>query len=104
VPCETQDPPNLNSDVGPAPTTKSSGKSVTSASPQENALTSRYADILSQLTDVKQLRAAGQDTAAKQLLDTALKQFANWSSDWAAFQHANGIKAPAPASPKGAKG
>jgi phospholipid/cholesterol/gamma-HCH transport system substrate-binding protein len=104
VPCETQDPPNLNSDVGPAPTTKASGKSVTTASPQENALTSRYADILSQLTDVKQLKAAGKDNAAKSLLDTVLQQFTGWNKDWTAFQRSSGIKAPQAEPSQGAKG
>jgi phospholipid/cholesterol/gamma-HCH transport system substrate-binding protein len=104
VPCETQDPPNLHSEIGPAPASSASGKSVTSASPQENALTARYANILSQLTDAKQLRAAGKDNAAKQLLDTALKQFTGWEADWTAFQHANGVKLPLPSPAKGAKG
>ncbi len=43
-----------------------------SASPRENSLDSRYADILSQLTDYKQLKAAGKDNAAQQLLDKLL--------------------------------
>ena len=102
VPCETQDPPDLRSEVGPAPAEKATGKSATSASPRENALTSRYADILSQLTDVKQLKATGKDNAANQLLDTVQKQFASWEQDWAAFQRASGIKTPTP--PKGANG
>src|SRR5262249_44860500 len=38
VPCETQDPPDLRSEIGPAPATKSSGKSPTSSTPQEQAL------------------------------------------------------------------
>ena len=102
VPCETQDPPDLRSEIGPAPASKETGKSPVSATPRENALTSRYADILSQLTNVKQLKAAGKDTAAKQLLDTVQKQFSGWEQDWTAFQRANGIKAPTP--PKGANG
>jgi phospholipid/cholesterol/gamma-HCH transport system substrate-binding protein len=105
VPCETQDPPDLHSEIGPAPASKASGKSVTSASPQENALTSRYADILGRLSNVKQLKAAGKDNAAQQLLATVLKQFTGWSKDWSSFQHANGIKQPLPSTPvKGAKG
>ncbi len=102
VPCETQDPPDLRSEIGPAPASKETGKSPVSATPRENALTSRYADILSQLTNVKQLKAAGKDTAAKQLLDTVQKQFSGWEQDWTAFQRANGIKAPTP--PKRANG
>ena len=104
VPCETQDPPDLHSDVGSAPSTKSSGKSVTSASPQENTLAARYADIIGKLTNVKQLKAAGKQNAAQQLLDTLTKQYANWTKDWTAFQRANGIKAPAAPSLKGASG
>jgi hypothetical protein len=106
VPCETQDPPDLHSEIGPAPASKASNKSVTSASPRENSLTSRYASILSQLTDVKQLKAAGRDNAAKQLLDTVLQQFTGWQKNWTAFQRANGVKAPAPTLPsvKGANG
>jgi phospholipid/cholesterol/gamma-HCH transport system substrate-binding protein len=104
VPCETQDPPDLHSDVGAAPASKASGKSAIAASPQENALTQRYADIVSQLTDVKQLKAAGRDNAAKSLLDTVLKQFTGWDKDWTAFQRSNGIKAPQPEPSKGAKG
>ena len=103
VPCETQDPPDLHSEIGPAPASKASGKSLTAASPRETALTGRYADILSQLTDVKQLKAAGKTNAAQQLLDTAQKQFSGWLKDWTAFQRANGIKPSLPATPKGAK-
>jgi phospholipid/cholesterol/gamma-HCH transport system substrate-binding protein len=99
VPCETQDPPDLHSEIGPAPASKASGKSATTASPQENALTARYANIMSQLTDVKQLKAAGKGNAAQQLLDTVLKQFTGWSKDWTAFQRASGIKLPQPSIP-----
>src|SRR4029077_897213 len=73
VPCETQDPPDLHSEIGPAPAAKASGKSATAASPQEKALTARYAEILSKITDVKQLKAAGKQNAAQQLLDTVQK-------------------------------
>jgi phospholipid/cholesterol/gamma-HCH transport system substrate-binding protein len=103
VPCETQDPPDLHSEIGPAPATKASGKSETVASPRENALAARYTDILDQLTNVKQLKAAGNQNAAQQLLATLTKQFANWETDWTAFQRANGLKPPQ-ASAKGAKG
>jgi phospholipid/cholesterol/gamma-HCH transport system substrate-binding protein len=104
VPCETQDPPDLHSEIGPKPATSTSSKSATAGSPQENALTTRYADILSQLSDVKQLKAAGKTNAAQQLLDTVLKQFTGWNKDWTAFQRANGINTPTSSQPKGAKG
>jgi phospholipid/cholesterol/gamma-HCH transport system substrate-binding protein len=104
VPCETQDAPDLNSEMGPAPATKSSGKSATAQSPEEKALSGRYADILSQLADAKKLEAEGSLSEAKALLAAALQQFTGWSKDWTAFQRASGIQVPQPAAPaKGAK-
>ena len=100
VPCETQDPPNLDAGpLGPAPATSASGKSMTAASPQETSLISRYSDILSELSKATQLRGAGAVPQAKQIVATAQQQFDSWSKDWAAFQRANGIKSPEPAAP-----
>jgi phospholipid/cholesterol/gamma-HCH transport system substrate-binding protein len=104
VACETQDPPDLHSESGPAPAASESGKSPLSASPRQTELTARYADILDQMTNVKQLKADGQGNASKALLDTVLKQFTDWSADWAAFQRSSGIKAPLPDLSKGANG
>jgi phospholipid/cholesterol/gamma-HCH transport system substrate-binding protein len=104
VACETQDPPDLHSDVGSAPATKASGKSATAASPEQNDLSTRYAEIMAKFTDAKQLKAAGKDNAAKQLVDDALELFSAWSKDWTAFQRANGVKPSVPTPPKGAKG
>jgi phospholipid/cholesterol/gamma-HCH transport system substrate-binding protein len=104
VACETQDPPDLHSEIGPAPASSESGKSPLSASPRQTELTARYADILDQMTNVKQLKADGQGNASKALLDTVLKQFTDWSADWAAFQRSSGIKAPLPDLSKGANG
>jgi phospholipid/cholesterol/gamma-HCH transport system substrate-binding protein len=105
VPCETQDPPNLDAGpLGPAPATSASGKSMTAASPQETSLITRYSDILSELSKATQLKGAGAVPQAKQIVATAQQQFTSWSKDWAAFQRANGIKAPEPAAPgKGGK-
>jgi phospholipid/cholesterol/gamma-HCH transport system substrate-binding protein len=103
VPCETQDPPNLNSQLGPAPTTKASGMSATAVPADQRALTQRYATILSKFADVKKLRAAGSTAEAKQLMATTQDEFAAWSKDWTAFQRANGLHVSAPAPPpKGA--
>jgi phospholipid/cholesterol/gamma-HCH transport system substrate-binding protein len=102
VPCETQDPPNLASDVGPAPATKSSGMSATTVPPDERALTQHYAQILSQFGEIKELRSVGSLPEAKQLMTTTQDQFAAWNKDWTAFQKANGLDvSPAP-TPKGA--
>ena len=75
VPCETQDPPNLNSEIGPAPATNASGKSATVAAPDEQALIDRYSALLTQFDKVKKLQAQGSLPAAKQLLSTVLPQF-----------------------------
>ena len=104
VPCETQDPPDLRSEIGPAPASKASGKSATVASPRENSLDSRYADILSQLTDYKQLKAAGKDNAAQQLLDKLLPEWTSWQKAWTGFQRANGVPVSSSSSARGAKG
>ena len=97
VPCETQEPPDLRSEIGPAPATKSSGMSATAQSPQEKALGQRYADVLAQFGEAKKLEAAGSQAQAKAVLDTALQQYAGWSKDWSAFQRASGLHVPQPA-------
>ncbi len=103
VPCETQDPPNLHSEIGPAPASKSSGKSATASTPEEQSLSRRYGTILQQLDQAKKAKAQGQPDA-KQLIANALQQLTSWTKDWTAFQRQNGVTAPQPPSPKGAKG
>jgi phospholipid/cholesterol/gamma-HCH transport system substrate-binding protein len=104
VPCETQEPPNLASELGPAPTTTPSGTSATVAPPSETPLVRRYGSILDQFRDVKKLRQDGSQAAAKQLLNTAGDRYTAWSQDWRAFQKANGIQvSPPPAEKKGAR-
>jgi phospholipid/cholesterol/gamma-HCH transport system substrate-binding protein len=96
VPCETQDPPDLHAgEVGPAPETNptsSSAAGVSSMSPQLKSLVQRYGDILTKLSDAKQLEGEGSPNAAKQLTDEANQLFNSWAKDWAAFQKANGVK------------
>jgi ABC-type transporter Mla subunit MlaD len=104
VPCETQDPPDLHSDVGPSPATKSSEKSATYEPPQLKALTDRYAQLLSQLTQAKKLRSQGSLNAAKQLIATTTQQFTAWNRDWTAFQRASGLDVPKPDPLTAAKG
>src|SRR4051794_15827095 len=101
VPCETQDPPNLNSEIGPAPATSSSGKSATVASPRQQALIDRYSQLMSQFGQAKKLRSVGSLGAAKQLIDSTLDQFTAWNRDWADFQRASGLDVakPAPLTP-----
>ncbi len=105
VPCETQDPPDLHSNLGPAPATNESGRSATVAPPDQQALINRYTSILSQFAEVRKLKALGSLPAAKQLMSTALQQYDAWSKDWTAFQQANGIhpSAPAPSTKKGGR-
>jgi phospholipid/cholesterol/gamma-HCH transport system substrate-binding protein len=102
VPCETQDPPNLHSEIGPAPAAKSSGKSATASTPEEQSLSRRYGTILQQLDQAKKAKAQGQPGAQQQIAD-ALQQLTDWTKQWTTFQRDNGIKAPQPQT-KGAKG
>jgi phospholipid/cholesterol/gamma-HCH transport system substrate-binding protein len=92
VPCETQDPPDLRSEVGPSPSTSPNTHSATYEPPELKSLTTQYADILSRLADAKQMKAAGQGGQAKQLIASALKQLTGWTKDWTAYQRANGVK------------
>jgi hypothetical protein len=77
--------------------------SATAASPQETPLLQRYGSILSQFAEAKNLRAAGSQGAAKQMVATASKQYAAWLVDWQAFQRASGLKVTTPSPPKGAR-
>jgi phospholipid/cholesterol/gamma-HCH transport system substrate-binding protein len=93
VPCETQDPPDLDAGpLGPAPATKSSGRSADYMSPDLKSLVQRYGDILSQFTDAKKLKSAGQPNAAKQLQEQATQLLEAWSKDWSALQKQNGVE------------
>ena len=91
VPCETQDPPDLHSDIGPAPATKSSGKNATVASPRQQGLIDRYSQIMTQFTEAKELKSLGSLNAAKQLIATTLQDYTSWAKDWTAFQRASGL-------------
>jgi phospholipid/cholesterol/gamma-HCH transport system substrate-binding protein len=104
VPCETQDPPDLHSEIGPKPTTSSSGKSATYEPPQLKALTDRYAQLMSQFSQARRLRSLGSLGAAKQLIANTLQQFTAWNRDWTAFQRASGLHVPKPAPLTPAKG
>jgi phospholipid/cholesterol/gamma-HCH transport system substrate-binding protein len=103
VPCETQDPPNLESELGPAPATKSSGKSPLSELPGQEPLTKQYMSIMTQLNNARKMQRTGNLAGAKQLLTQVDSQYGAWTKSWAAFQKANGIPVtPPPPAPKGA--
>jgi ABC-type transporter Mla subunit MlaD len=93
VPCETQEPPDLNAGpFGTPPTTTPNSASPTYLPPDLKDLVQRYADILKQATDAKQLKSAGTPGAAQQLRDHTEQLFQAWSKDWAAYQKENGIQ------------
>jgi hypothetical protein len=92
VPCETQDPPDLDAGApGSAPET-SPAPATTRGLPGQDPLIARYGEILRQMTDAKQLKSAGSVAAAKQLVDQALEQLTAWSKDWASFQKGHGVE------------
>ena len=106
VPCETQDPPDLRSEIGPAPaTTERSTNSANASSypPQEEQLRTRYADILRQLQKGQQLKSS-DPAAAKQLITQAQDQYAAFAQDWDAYAKSSGQKLPELPLPGGAKG
>jgi len=101
VPCETQDPPDLRSEIGPAPATKSTGMSATAAPPAARPLIARWASIMEQ---AKQAKTQSSGPQKKQLLAQISQEYAAWFKDWQAFQRASGLhlSSPPPAI-KGAK-
>ena len=106
VPCETQDPPDLRSEIGPAPATTERSTSSANASsypPQEEQLRTRYADILRQLQKGTQLKST-DPAAAKQLITQAHDQYAAFAQDWDAYAKSSGQKLPELPLPGGAKG
>ncbi len=107
VPCETQDPPDLHSEVGASPTTTPHSASSASAStryypPEEQQLRSRYYEILSQLANAEKQKAA-DPSAAKQLIAQTLDQYAAFVRDWNAYGKSSGLKLPHLSPPQGVK-
>jgi phospholipid/cholesterol/gamma-HCH transport system substrate-binding protein len=107
VPCETQDPPDLHSEVGASPTTTPHSASSASAStryypPEEQQLRSRYYEILSQLANAEKQKAA-DPSAAKQLIAQTLDQYAAFVRDWNAYGKSSGLKLPPLSPPQGVK-
>ena len=94
VPCETQDPPNLESELGSAPETSGSGLPPIGGLPGQLPLTKQYVNLMTQLNNVRRMQRSGNVAGAKQLLTSVDDQYAAWSRDWAAFQKANGVTPP----------
>jgi len=91
VPCETQDPPDLQAGaIGPAPATSESGRSATYMPPELKSLVQRYGDILTKLSDAKQLKSSAPNQA-QELVGQATQLFDGWSKDWSAYQRSQGV-------------
>ncbi len=108
VPCETQDPPDLHSEVGSPPSTTPHSANSASAStryypPEERQLRSRYYEILSQLANAEKQKAA-DPSAGKQQIAQALDQYAAFVRDWDAYGKSSGLKLPHLSLPQGVKG
>jgi virulence factor Mce-like protein len=99
VPCETQEPPDLDAGGAAPPPETSPASATTRGLPGQDPLIARYGDILQQISDAEQLKGAGGDAAAKQLNADALEQFTAWSKDWAAFQKSQGLEPSLPSLP-----
>jgi hypothetical protein len=68
VPCETQDPPDLNSDVGAAPSSSSASSTAESpAGARVDELSTSYAAIYTEMLQVDALRKSGQVAEAEKL-------------------------------------
>jgi phospholipid/cholesterol/gamma-HCH transport system substrate-binding protein len=106
VPCETQEPPDLHSEVGEAPETTETSTSSAEAKyypPQVEQLRGRYADILQQLAEAEKFKSV-DPAAAQQLLEQALEQYAAWVREWNALGGSVGLNLPQLPLPKGVNG
>jgi phospholipid/cholesterol/gamma-HCH transport system substrate-binding protein len=106
VPCETQEPPDLHSEVGEAPETTETDTSSAEAKyypPQVEQLRGRYADILQQLAEAEKLKSV-DPAAAQPLLEQALEQYAAWVREWNALGGSVGLNLPQLPLPKGVNG
>jgi phospholipid/cholesterol/gamma-HCH transport system substrate-binding protein len=104
VPCETQDPPNLNSEMGPAPGTTPRSASSADANPyppQVQRLRARHAQLLTEMADAKQLKSTNP-AAAKQLITQLNDQYAAFVQEWNATAKSSGLtELPVPKEKKG---
>jgi phospholipid/cholesterol/gamma-HCH transport system substrate-binding protein len=106
VPCETQEPPDLHSEVGEAPSTTPHSASSAQATPyprEEQELRARYFQILSQLADGQKLKSS-DPAASKQLVTEALDQYTAFVKEWNAYGKSSGQKLPRLTLPTGVKG
>ena len=83
VPCETQDPPNLNTGVAPpVPTTRSTNPGPTGgASTAVTTLSNEYADIYTDLMTAKALQESGDITGAAALNREASERLRIFNKD-----------------------
>ncbi len=59
MPCENQDPPDLNSSLGPAPATSSASRSDSGAAGRVHQLSTQYAQIYTEMLRADSLKKAG---------------------------------------------
>jgi phospholipid/cholesterol/gamma-HCH transport system substrate-binding protein len=106
VPCETQDPPDLRSEIGPAPETTERSTNSADAQfypPAVEELRTRYAGIVRQLEEGQKLKSA-DPAIAKQLIAEARAQYAAWVKEWNAAAKSSGLNLPELPLLKGATG
>jgi phospholipid/cholesterol/gamma-HCH transport system substrate-binding protein len=106
VPCETQEPPDLHSEVGDAPGTTEQSTNSADAQffpPEVEQLRTRYAEILRQFAEGQKLKSA-DPAAAKRLRADALAQYAAWLNEWNAAAKSSGLNLPELPLPKGVNG
>jgi phospholipid/cholesterol/gamma-HCH transport system substrate-binding protein len=106
VPCETQDPPDLRSEIGPAPETTERSTNSAEAQfypPAVEELRTRYAGIVRQLEEGQKLKSA-DPAVAKQLIAEARAQYAAWVKEWNAAAKSSGLNLPQLPLLKGASG
>jgi phospholipid/cholesterol/gamma-HCH transport system substrate-binding protein len=89
VPCENQEPPNMESDVGSAPTTTATTRSSSGPGARVHGLSTEYAEIYTQLLQADALEQAGASRQAAKLQAEAMEALAQFGKqDLPAYQKA----------------
>jgi hypothetical protein len=81
VACETQEPPNLGTIVGPGPTTTRSGVSQDYAPPAAQEQIDEYAQIFADIMKADELRKDGDLRQSKEIRIEAIQDLAAWEKN-----------------------
>jgi phospholipid/cholesterol/gamma-HCH transport system substrate-binding protein len=98
VPCETQEPPDLDAGApGEPPTTNTASASAGSTfTPEQEEVRKRYGQLLLRLNAAEEQKSAGSPAETKQIMSALAAEYAAWRQDYvAAFGEKSAPPVPA---------